>query len=56
MVTVPSISIRLPHGKSNLKILTVIATIPKIPDLVKTPDNRLEAGAGATGCALGSQI
>ena len=30
--------------------------MPYIPALVRIPDRRAEAGAGATGCAFGSQI
>ena len=33
-----------------------IANIPYIPDLVRIPESKAEAGAGATGCAFGSQI
>ena len=56
IVIVPRIKIKLPQGISKRKILTLMATPPKIPDFVKTPDNKLEATAGATGCAFGNQI
>ena len=30
--------------------------MPQMPDFVKAPESRAEAGAGATGWAFGSQI
>ena len=34
----------------------LIKITPKTPAFVNIPDSRADAGAGATGCALGSQI
>ena len=56
IVTVPSKSINAPHLSSYIKILQAITKMPKIPVLVRIPDSNALAGAGATGCAFGSQI
>ena len=56
MVTVPSTSSKTPHRSSPGRMLAVIISTPSIPALVSTPLSRAEAGAGATGCALGSQM
>ena len=44
-----------PQFASCRKILQLTASTPKIPAFVKMPDKRALAGAGATGCAFGSQ-
>ena len=56
IVTVPRMRIKVPHFGSDRNRLQVMAATPKMPDFVRTPDKSAEAGAGATGCAFGSQI
>ena len=56
MVTVPRVRIRVPQAGSWRKILQLMARIPQTPDLVSTPESSADAGAGATGWALGSQM
>ena len=56
MVTVPRQAIPVPQSWSAPNILQEITMIPNTPALVRIPDSRALAGAGATGCALGSQM
>ena len=56
IVSTPIPSINFPQVSSCQNRLQLVTKIPKIPVLVKIPDNKAEAGAGATGCAFGSQI
>ena len=56
MVTAPSASSRTPHRCSPGRRSAVMIRAPKMPALVRTPDSRALAGAGATGWALGSQM
>ena len=56
MVTQPRSRIAAPQAGSFRNRLQLMARMPQMPDLVSTPDSRAEAGAGATGWALGSQM
>ena len=56
MVTTPSKSTASPQGASARNRFRAITRMPNTPLLVRMPDSRAEAGAGATGWALGSQM
>ena len=54
MVTAPGTKSTIPQAMSCRNMVTVTARIPNTPVLVRMPDSRALAGAGATGWALGS--
>ena len=56
IVISPSTRMRLPHAVLARKMFADTAIMPKIPDFVRMPESSADAGAGATGCAFGSQI
>ena len=56
MVIAPSTRSSMPQSWSPVSTCAVSSRTPKIPALVSTPLSSAEAGAGATGWALGSQI
>ena len=56
IVTVPSISTSRPQAWSPGRICAQTISTPNTPVLVSRPESSAEAGAGATGCALGSQM
>ena len=56
MVMAPSTSSSMPQLRSPAITCAVSSSTPKMPALVSTPLSSAEAGAGATGCALGSQM
>ena len=56
IVTQPSAKMHAPQTGSPRKRLQEIARMPQTPDFVSAPESRAEAGAGATGCAFGSQM
>ncbi len=49
MVTRPTPSTHFPHKASWRNTFPVITRIPKTPVLVRIPESRAEAGAGAAG-------
>ena len=51
-----STSSMLPQARLSRKMFAETAMMPKMPDLVRMPESSADAGAGATGCALGSQM
>ena len=52
----PSTRSMLPHAVLARKMFAETTITPKMPDLVRIPESSAEAGAGATGCAFGSQM
>ena len=56
MVTAPSTASSIPHCLSWRKTVVDSTRTPYIPVLVMTPDSTAEAGAGAAGWAVGSQM
>ena len=54
MVITPRQRISFPHCSSYRKISADTTSTPKTPVFVRIPDSSALAGAGATGCALGS--
>ena len=56
MVTQPKKRTASPQGASCRKRLQLTARMPNMPVLVRMPESRALAGAGATACALGSQM
>ena len=56
IVTAPSARIRSPQRVSPGSTCAVSRSTPKMPAFVSTPDSSAETGAGATGCACGSQM
>ena len=56
MVIAESTSRPLPKASFPAMRREQITIMPNTPDLVRMPDKSAEAGAGATGCALGSQM
>ena len=56
MVTTPRARITVLQDSSVQNRYRERMRIPKTPLLVRIPDSSADAGAGATGCALGSQI
>ena len=56
IVTAAGTSRSRPQPETPPKSTAVTATTPKTPLLVRMPDSRALAGAGATGWALGSQM
>ena len=56
MVMAPSTRSSMPQSWSPVSTCAVSSRTPKIPALVSTPLSSAEAGAGATGWALGSQM
>ena len=56
IVATPNARMTVSHIPSCGNILQLITSTPKIPVFVRIPDKSALAGAGATGCAFGSQI
>ena len=56
IVITPKISMALPQAASAGSILAAMTSSPNRPVLVSMPESSALAGAGATGCALGSQM
>ena len=56
IVTTPRNSSMLPQAASAKKRFIVTAIMPNTPVFVRIPESSALAGAGATGCALGSQM
>jgi len=56
MVTTPRASTTVFQGRSAQNRYREMISTPNTPLLVRMPLSSAEAGAGATGCALGSQM